>query len=105
MVGIVPGASSCQASDPLGSVAESAMAPAVGAFACRAVLHFLALPIAETWAALFPLLLLFGSLRQDLATFLCKIIAFPTDYGPHRQIFRRVLGNGTPDKWRVGADP
>ena len=27
-----------------------------------------------SWTALVPLLLLFGSLRQDLATFLCKII-------------------------------
>lgn len=37
MVGIVPGAFSCQAFDPFGAVAasESATAPAAGAFACR----------------------------------------------------------------------
>ena len=40
MVGIVPGASSCQAFDPFGSVAESAMAAAAGAFACRACSAF-----------------------------------------------------------------
>ncbi len=41
MVGIVPGASSCQAFDPFGAVAasESAMA-AAGAFACRACSAF-----------------------------------------------------------------
>ena len=41
MVGIVPGASSCQAFDPSGAVAgsESAM-PAAGAFACRACSAF-----------------------------------------------------------------
>ena len=38
------------------------------------VLHLLALLIAGIWAALVPLLLLLGSLRQDLATFLCKTI-------------------------------
>jgi hypothetical protein len=38
------------------------------------VLHLLALLTARNWTALVPLLLLFGSLRQDLATFLCKII-------------------------------
>jgi hypothetical protein len=38
------------------------------------VLHLLALLVAGIWAALVPLLLVFGSLRQDLATFLCKII-------------------------------
>ena len=38
------------------------------------VLHLLALLIAGNWAALVPLLLLFGSLREDLATFLCKIV-------------------------------
>ena len=36
--------------------------------------HVLHLLIAGNWAALVPLLLLFGSLRQDLVTFLCKII-------------------------------
>ena len=40
MVGIVPGASSCQAFDPFGSVAEWAMAPEAGAFACRACSAF-----------------------------------------------------------------
>jgi hypothetical protein len=39
MVGIVPGASSCQAFDPFGAVAESAMA-AGGTFACRACSAF-----------------------------------------------------------------
>ncbi len=39
MVGIVPRASSCQAFDPFGAVAESAMA-AAGAFACRACSAF-----------------------------------------------------------------
>ena len=39
MVGIVPRASSCQAFDPFGAVAESAMA-AAGAFACRACSSF-----------------------------------------------------------------
>ena len=39
MVGIVPGASSCRASDPFGAVAASAM-PAAGAFACRACSAF-----------------------------------------------------------------
>ena len=38
------------------------------------VLHLLALLIAGNWAVLIPLLLLFGGLRQDLATFLCKIV-------------------------------
>jgi hypothetical protein len=38
------------------------------------ILHLLALLIAGNWAALVPLLLLFGSLRQDLTTFLCEII-------------------------------
>jgi hypothetical protein len=38
------------------------------------VLHLRVLLIAGNWAALVPLLLLFGSLRQDLVTFLCKII-------------------------------
>ena len=38
------------------------------------VLHLLALLVAGIWAALVPLLLLVGSLRQDLATFLCKTI-------------------------------
>jgi hypothetical protein len=37
------------------------------------VLHLLALLLAGIRAALVPLLL-FGSLRQNLATFLCKII-------------------------------
>ena len=40
MAGIVPGASSCQAFDPFGSVADWAMAPAAGAFACRACSAF-----------------------------------------------------------------
>lgn len=39
MVGIVPGASSCQAFDPFGAVSESAT-PAAGAFACRACFAF-----------------------------------------------------------------
>ena len=38
------------------------------------VLHLLALLSVGNWAALVPLLLLFGSLREDLATFLCKIV-------------------------------
>jgi hypothetical protein len=38
------------------------------------VLHLLALLIARNWAALVPLLLLFGSLREGLATFLCQIV-------------------------------
>ena len=37
MVGIVPGASSCQAFDPFGPVAAT---PAAGAFACRACSAF-----------------------------------------------------------------
>ena len=41
MVGIVPGASSCQAFDPFGAVAASESAtPAAGAFACRACSPF-----------------------------------------------------------------
>ena len=41
MVGIVPGASSCQAFDPFGAVAASESAtPAVEAFACRAYSAF-----------------------------------------------------------------
>ena len=41
MVGIVPGASSCQAFDPFGAVATSESAtPAAGAFACRACSSF-----------------------------------------------------------------
>lgn len=41
MVGIVPGASSCQAFDPFGAVASgSAMAAAAGAFASRACSAF-----------------------------------------------------------------
>ena len=41
MVGIVPGASSCQAFDPFGAVAASESAtPAAGAFACRACSAF-----------------------------------------------------------------
>ncbi len=41
MVGIVPGASSCQAFDPFGAVAASESAtPAAGAFACRAYSAF-----------------------------------------------------------------
>jgi len=39
MVGIVPRASSCQAFDPFGAVAESGT-PAAGAFACRAYSAF-----------------------------------------------------------------
>jgi hypothetical protein len=38
------------------------------------VLHLLALLIARNWAALVPLLLLFGSLREGLATFLCQFV-------------------------------
>ena len=38
------------------------------------VLHLLALLTARNWTALVPLLLLFGGLREDLATFLCKIV-------------------------------
>ena len=41
MVGVVPGASSCQAFDPFGAVAASESAtPAAGAFACRACSAF-----------------------------------------------------------------
>ena len=41
MVGIVPGASSCQAFDPFAAVAASESAtPAAGAFACRACYPF-----------------------------------------------------------------
>ena len=41
MVGIVPGASSCQAFDSFGAVAASESAtPAAGAFACRACSAF-----------------------------------------------------------------
>jgi hypothetical protein len=38
------------------------------------ILHLLALLIARNWTALVPLLLLFSSLCEDLATFLCQII-------------------------------
>ena len=38
------------------------------------VLHLLALLTAGNWTALVPLLLLFGGLCEDLATFLCKIV-------------------------------
>ena len=41
MVGIIPGASSCQAFDPFGAVAASESGtPAAGAFACRAYSAF-----------------------------------------------------------------
>ena len=40
MVGIVPGASSCQAFDPFGAVAASESGTAAGAFACRAYSAF-----------------------------------------------------------------
>ena len=40
MVWIVPGASSCQAFDPFGAVAESARAAVAGAFACQACSAF-----------------------------------------------------------------
>jgi hypothetical protein len=38
------------------------------------VLHLLALLTARNWTALVPFLLLFGSLCEDLAIFLCKIV-------------------------------
>ena len=38
------------------------------------VLHLLALLTARNWTALVPLLLLFGSLREDQSTFLCKTV-------------------------------
>jgi hypothetical protein len=38
------------------------------------ILHLLALLTARNWTALVPLLLLFGGLCEDLATFLCKIV-------------------------------
>jgi hypothetical protein len=38
------------------------------------ILHLLALLIAGNRTALVPLLLLFGGLCEDLATFLCKIV-------------------------------
>jgi hypothetical protein len=38
------------------------------------VLHLLAVLLAGIWTALVPLLLLFGGLCEDLATFLCKIV-------------------------------
>jgi len=40
------------------------------------VLHLLALLIAGIWAALVPLLLLFGSLRQDLDSLFVLLIGF-----------------------------
>ena len=46
----------------------------LGHFHAGHVLHLLALLTARNWAALVPLLLLFGSLREDLATFLCETV-------------------------------
>jgi hypothetical protein len=74
-MGIVPGASSFQAFDPFGAVAAAESAsPALGACACRHVLHLLAVLIARFRTALVPLWLLFGGLCEDLATFLCKTV-------------------------------
>ena len=48
----------------------------LGHLHARHVLHLLALLIARNRTALVPLLLLFGSLYEDLATFLCQVVDF-----------------------------
>jgi hypothetical protein len=63
-----------------------------GAFACRACSAFAGLGARRNLGPLVPLLLLFGSLCQDLATFLCKLIDTQgVTKRPYRSFWRRWI--------------
>ena len=88
MVGIVPGASSARHLIHLVRLRRrSRRRLLLGHLHAGHVLHLLALLTAGNRTALVPLLLLFGGLCEDLATFLCKTIDTQgVTKRPHRKL-------------------